>query len=185
LPRTAAERGEPGNIRASTEPRAVHSTAAGADRWERLTGAGGEGMVVKPSANLTPGQEELTQPGIKVRGREYLRIICGPDYTESADLDRLRQRGLSAMRSLARREYALGLEALDRVARGDPLAIHKVVFAILACWRSRYPGRRAVAGPAARTRHTGHPPAPARNFEVARGVARVRSTFAAPVVANF
>jgi len=67
------------------------------------------------------------------QGREYLRIIYGPDYTETANLDRLRQRGLGHKRSMAQREYALGLEALDRAARGEPLwRIHECVFAVLA-----------------------------------------------------
>jgi len=109
------------------------SCAAAARWWEELTAAGGEGMVVKPAANLTRGPNGLVQPGLKVRGREYLRIIYGPDYTEPAHLDRLRQRGLSHKRSLALREYALGLEALDRVARGEPLwRVHECVFAVLA-----------------------------------------------------
>jgi protein phosphatase len=90
-------------------------------------------MVVKPAANLTRGSKGLVQPGLKVRGREYLRIIYGPDYTETANLDRLRQRGLGHKRSMAQREYALGLEALDRAARGEPLwRIHECVFAVLA-----------------------------------------------------
>src|SRR5262249_48639392 len=97
------------------------SMAAATSWWEDLPAAGGEGMVVKPAANLVRGPKELGQPGLKVRGREYLRIIYGPDYTEPANLDRLRQRGLSHKRSLALREYALGLEALDRVARREPL----------------------------------------------------------------
>ena len=98
-----------------------------------LTGAGGEGMVVKPAANLTRASKGLVQPGLKVRGREYLRIIYGPDYTEPANLGRLRQRGLGHKRSMAQREYALGLEALDRVARGEPLwRVHECVFAVLA-----------------------------------------------------
>jgi RNA repair, ligase-Pnkp-associating, region of Hen1/PNKP adenylyltransferase domain, C-terminal region/PNKP adenylyltransferase domain, ligase domain len=78
-------------------------------------------------------QSGLVQPGLKVRGREYLRLIYGPDYTEPGQLDRLRQRALSHKRSLALREYALGLEALDRVARGEPLwRVHECVFAVLA-----------------------------------------------------
>ena len=81
----------------------------------------GRGHGGQPAANLTRGPTGLVQPGLKVRGREYLRIIYGPDYTEPAHLVRLRQRGLSHKRSLALREYALGLEALDRVARGEPL----------------------------------------------------------------
>ena len=109
------------------------SVAAATRWWEDLTAAGGEGMVVKPAANLTRGAHGLVQPGLKVRGREYLRIIYGPDYTEPANLTRLRQRGLSHKRSLALREYALGLEALDRVARGEPLwRVHECVFAVLA-----------------------------------------------------
>ena len=109
------------------------STAAGAAWWEELTAAGGEGMVVKPAVNLTRGRKGIVQPGLKVRGREYLRIIYGPDYTEQRHLTRLRQRGLGHKRSMALREYALGLEALDRVARGEPLwRVHECVFAVLA-----------------------------------------------------
>jgi protein phosphatase len=107
--------------------------AAATAWWEELTEAGGEGMVVKPADNLTRGAKGLVQPGLKVRGREYLRLIYGPDYTEPANLTRLRQRALSHKRSLALREYALGLEALDRVAGGEPLwRVHECVFAVLA-----------------------------------------------------
>ena len=109
------------------------SVAAATDWWFESTGAGGEGMVVKPAANLTRGRKGLVQPGLKVRGREYLRIIYGPDYTEPTNLERLRPRGLGHKRSLALREYALGLEGLDRVARGEPLwRVHECVFAVLA-----------------------------------------------------
>ena len=114
----------------TTDP---ESAAAATTWWSGLTAAGGEGMVVKPAANLTRGRKGLVQPGLKVRGREYLRIIYGPDYTEPANLVRLRSRGLAHKRSLALREYALGLEALDRVARGEPLwRVHQCVFAVLA-----------------------------------------------------
>ncbi|MEV5897150.1 polynucleotide kinase-phosphatase [Nonomuraea fuscirosea] len=95
--------------------------------WEKLTAAGGEGMVVKPAVP-TPGR---VQPGVKVRGREYLRIIYGPDYTESLDV--LRRRFLGKKRSLALREYALGLEALTRLADGEAgWRVHEPVFAVLA-----------------------------------------------------
>ncbi|NUP00132.1 MAG: polynucleotide kinase-phosphatase [Nonomuraea sp.] len=95
--------------------------------WESLTAAGGEGMVVKPAA-YAPGR---VQPGVKVRGREYLRIVYGPDYTESLDV--LRRRFLGKKRSLALREYALGLEALSRLADGEPgWRVHEPVFAVLA-----------------------------------------------------
>ncbi|MCC2314361.1 polynucleotide kinase-phosphatase [Cellulomonas xiejunii] len=109
------------------------SRAAGVAWWHDLTSAGGEGMVVKPLANLVRGRKGLVQPGIKVRGREYLRIIYGPDYTEPQHLTRLRSRHLGRKRSLALREYALGLEALARLSAGEPLwRVHEAVFAVLA-----------------------------------------------------
>jgi protein phosphatase len=106
------------------------SVAAGVAWWSSLTEAGGEGMVVKPAGGLADG---FIQPGLKVRGREYLRIIYGPDYLEPVNLARLRRRALGHKRSLALREYALGLEALDRMALGEPLwRVHECVFAVLA-----------------------------------------------------
>ncbi len=95
--------------------------------WAELTAAGGEGMVVKP-ALVPPGR---VQPGLKVRGREYLRIIYGPDYTGSLDL--LRQRQLGTKRRLAQREHGLGLDALAAFVAGEPLwRVHQSVFAVLA-----------------------------------------------------
>jgi len=109
------------------------SRAAAVAWWEELTGEGGEGMVVKPAGFVAQGRRGLAQPGIKVRGPEYLRIIYGPEYVEPDNLERLRQRGLGHKRSLAQREYALGLESLDRLARGEPLwRVHECVFAVLA-----------------------------------------------------
>jgi protein phosphatase len=101
--------------------------------WEDLTGAGGEGMVVKPWSGLVRGPRGLVQPGVKCRGREYLRIIYGPDYLEPANLTRLRERNITRKRSLALREYALGIEGLERAARGEPLwRVHECVFGVLA-----------------------------------------------------
>jgi hypothetical protein len=110
------------------------SCAAAARWWEELTARGGEGMVVKPLASLARTESgRLVQPGVKVRGREYLRIIYGPDYTRPEHLARLRDRSLGHKRSLALREYALGVEALDRLAEGEPLwRVHEAVFAVLA-----------------------------------------------------
>ncbi len=101
--------------------------------WEDLTGRGGEGMVVKPVDVVHRGQKGLTQPGIKCRGPEYLRIIYGPEYTAEANLTRLRSRGLGHKRSLALREFALGIEALERFVAGEPLyRVHECVFGVLA-----------------------------------------------------
>lgn len=101
--------------------------AEAADWWLELTSAGGEGIVVKP-AHLTDGR---LQPALKVRGREYLRIIYGPDYTDSLDV--LRDRPLGRKRQLARREHGLGLEALAAFVNREPLwKVHQLVFAVLA-----------------------------------------------------
>ncbi|MGJ6963101.1 polynucleotide kinase-phosphatase [Streptosporangium sp. G11] len=111
------------------DPASPESTEAATAWWSALTGEGGEGMVVKPLEPLD-GRSRV-QPGVKVRGREYLRIIYGPDYTESLDV--LRRRFLGRKRSLALREHALGLEALSRLAEGEPLwRVHEAVFAVLA-----------------------------------------------------
>ncbi|MEW5988765.1 MAG: polynucleotide kinase-phosphatase, partial [Chloroflexota bacterium] len=101
--------------------------------WHELTDGGGEGMVVKPLNLVTIAQGELIQPAVKCRGREYLRLIYGPEYTAPANLARLRQRGTSAKRSLALREFALGIEALERFVRREPLRrVHECVFGVLA-----------------------------------------------------
>jgi protein phosphatase len=112
----------------------AESVRAGVDWWLEMTGRGGEGMVVKPlQAVVRSPQGRLVQPGIKCRGREYLRIIYGAEYTRPENLARLRGRFLNHKRSLAIREYALGLEALDRLAEGEPLwRVHEAVFAVLA-----------------------------------------------------
>jgi len=109
------------------------SEAEAARWWEEMTAAGGEGMVVKPLDWIQRDSRGLVQPAVKCRGREYLRIIYGPEYTAPTDLERLRRRGLSHKRSLALREFALGMEALQRFAEGEPLyRVHECVFAVLA-----------------------------------------------------
>ena len=101
--------------------------------WEALTAAGGEGMVVKPLEFITRGKKGLVQPALKVRGREYLRIIYGPEYTRPEHLERLRARGLTAKRTLALREFALGLEGLARLVRREPLRrVHECVLGVTA-----------------------------------------------------
>ena len=101
--------------------------------WDRLTANGGEGMVVKPLPFVARGRRGLVQPAVKCRGQEYLRIIYGPEYTLPEHLGRLRSRRLGAKRSLALREFALGVEALERFVRREPLRrIHECVFGVLA-----------------------------------------------------
>ncbi|POM22892.1 Bis(5'-nucleosyl)-tetraphosphatase PrpE [asymmetrical] [Actinomadura rubteroloni] len=107
------------------------SEAAATAWWTDLTGRGGEGMVVKPLGPVPDGR--TVQPGLKCRGREYLRIIYGPDYTEPGTLEILRRRALGRKRSLASREHALGVEALERLVAREPLwRRHQPVFGVLA-----------------------------------------------------
>jgi protein phosphatase len=113
-----------------TEPGADQAVTAW---WEQITGAGGEGMVVKPLVPVTRGRRGPAQPGVKCRGPEYLRIIYGPEYTIPANLDRLRDRNLARKRALAASEFALGVEALERFTRREPLfRVHECVFGVLA-----------------------------------------------------
>ena len=109
------------------------SEQAAIEWWTELTAAGGEGMVVKPTEVVASTRRGIVQPGIKCRGPEYLRIIYGPEYTTPEQLERLRQRSLGHKRSLAIREFALGIEALERFVRHEPLyRVHECVFGVLA-----------------------------------------------------
>lgn len=109
------------------------SCEAGAVWWRQLTEHGGEGMVVKPEQFVVHGRHGLVQPAIKCRGPEYLRIIYGSDYDQPKNLTRLRVRSLSLKRSLALREFALGIESLERFVRNEALRhVHECVFGVLA-----------------------------------------------------
>ena len=109
------------------------SVNAAIQKWDELTDQGGEGIVIKPLDFVVKGKRGLVQPAVKCRGREYLRIIYGPEYTLPKNLERLRARGLSQKRSLAIREFALGVEGLERFVNREPLSkVHECVFGVLA-----------------------------------------------------
>ena len=109
------------------------SQQQGVDWWLELTSRGGEGMVVKPYQFISTGSKGLVQPAVKCRGLEYMRIIYGPGYTLPANHSRLPKRGLATKRSLALREFALGIESLERFVRQEPLRrVHECVFGVLA-----------------------------------------------------
>jgi len=115
------------------DPNDEDSVKSTIDWWLDLTARGGEGMVVKPFDFIAYGKEGLLQPAVKCRGSEYLRIIYGPEYDMKENLDRLKSRGLSRKRSLALREFALGVEGLERFVRKEPLRrVHESVFGVLA-----------------------------------------------------
>ena len=101
--------------------------------WLDMTNAGGEGMVVKPMDFISFQGNKPIQPAVKCRGAEYLRIIYGLEYSLPEHLERLKQRGLGKKRSLALREFALGIEALERFVSNAPLRqTHECVFGVLA-----------------------------------------------------
>ena len=109
------------------------SAAEATNWWLSMTGRGGEGMVVKPASSIVRTARGLVLPGVKCRGREYLRIIYGPEYLETAHLERLRSRSLGRKSSLARQEFALGIEAQDRFVANEHLSrVHECVFGVLA-----------------------------------------------------
>jgi protein phosphatase len=109
------------------------SEASAVAWWEDLTAGGGEGMVVKPLDVIARDGRRVAQPGIKCRGREYLRIIYGAEYTSPDQLERLRERSLGHKRALAIREFGLGIEALERFVAAEPLyRVHECVFGVLA-----------------------------------------------------
>ena len=122
----------------ATPYRVVHlhdpaDVAAATQWWEDLTDAGGEGMVVKPYDFIPTTRKGLLQPALKCRGPEYLRIIYGPDYRLPGNLERLKERGVKAKRNLALREFALGVEGLERFVAHAPLReVHQCVFGVLA-----------------------------------------------------
>jgi len=110
-----------------------NSVLAGIEWWKELTATGGEGMVVKPLDFIAKNGNELLQPAVKCRGREYLRIIYGPEYMLDNHLERLKKRSLAKKRNLALSEFALGMEALERFVQKEPLyRVHECVFGVLA-----------------------------------------------------
>ncbi|WP_315789572.1 polynucleotide kinase-phosphatase [Fischerella sp. JS2] len=109
------------------------SEAEGVHWWEELTAMGGEGIVVKPMQFIVKSNRGIIQPAVKCRGQEYLRMIYGLEYSAPENMQRLRQRGLTLKRSLAKREFALGVEALERFITYAPLrCVHECIVGILA-----------------------------------------------------
>lgn len=122
----------------STRYKTVHvndenSCAEGIRWWEDLTAAGGDGIVIKPMDFIHQGQKGVVQPALKCRGMEALRLVYGPEYSLPDNLVRLKKRGLGKKRAIAFREFALGIESLERFVNKNSLQdVHECVFGILA-----------------------------------------------------
>jgi protein phosphatase len=110
-----------------------NSVKEACDWWEEITKEGREGMVIKPLDFTLTRKGRVIQPAIKCRGRDYLRIIYGPEYTAVKHMQRLKSRNLSKKRAMAIREYSLGIEALERFIANQPLRkVHECVFGVMA-----------------------------------------------------
>ena len=68
---------------------------------------GGEGYIVKLSGPLVQYDQcgQLLLPMLKVRGRDYLRIIYGIDYLEPHYLKRLQKRSIGKKRSMSFKQH--------------------------------------------------------------------------------
>ena len=98
------------------------SEAAAIAWWEELTGRGGEGMVVKPVDVVIAVRRASRSRASSAAGPSTSASSTAPSTRADANLSRLRARGLGHKRSLALREFALGIEALERfVARRTAL----------------------------------------------------------------
>ena len=109
------------------------SQAAGSRLVDRTDGAGrrghgGQAARLHPPRQAGPGAagREVPGPGVPA---DHLR----PRLHDAENLTRLRSRGLGHKRSLALREFALGIEGLERFVRREPLRrVHECVFGVLA-----------------------------------------------------
>ena len=100
-------------------------------RFEEITAARNEGLIIK-APDLLPRGTTVT-PLIKVRAREYPRIIYGPEYGRLEALPGLRKCSTGRKRTMARIGTVLGQESLARFVDREPMArVHEVVSASMA-----------------------------------------------------
>ena len=90
-------------------------------------------MVVKPVDVVHQGRRASPSPASSAAAPSTCASSTARSTRAEANLDRLRARGLGHKRSLALREFALGIEALERFVAGEPLyRVHECVFGVLA-----------------------------------------------------
>jgi len=101
--------------------------------WKEITSEGHEGIVIKPEFYIAKSKGKLLQPAIKVRGRKYLNIIYGMDYLLPENLARLKNRNTGKKQKLALKEFALGVEGINRYVNEESIErVHECVLATLA-----------------------------------------------------
>lgn len=103
------------------------------DWWEEINNLGGEGIVAKPQTFIVKKQGNLLQPAIKCRGREFLRLTFGPEYTDPISMRILREQNVVGKQIFSLKEFSLGIEAMTRFIQHESKSrIQECIFGIVA-----------------------------------------------------
>lgn len=99
--------------------------------WLDVTTKGYEGVMFKTETFIeTNDNGDTILPMMKVRGKDYLRIIYGINYDDKKYLDKLKNRSVSKKRFLHYKQTALAIESVKLFANGESLEKwHDYVFA--------------------------------------------------------
>lgn len=117
------------------------SKEASVRRWLDYCESGGEGFVYKTPTFFTLGSTGFPiQPAMKVRGRDYLRIIYGMDYLQPEYFDRLKQRGTKMKRLLAVQEQEIAIHILRCFINGNEIERLRAVGAFLGLEYAAFEG---------------------------------------------
>eukprot|EP01124_Arcella_intermedia_P031247 TRINITY_DN7008_c0_g1_i1.p1 TRINITY_DN7008_c0_g1~~TRINITY_DN7008_c0_g1_i1.p1 ORF type:complete len:895 (-),score=266.38 TRINITY_DN7008_c0_g1_i1:6-2690(-) len=98
--------------------------------WEQYCNNGGEGWVVKLPKQFqdTPDGQMIT-PMLKVRGREYLRLVYGLDYLDPNYFAMIKKREISPKRKLSRLQFELQDSIIKCFLNGHKHELIKYVIA--------------------------------------------------------
>ena len=101
------------------------------DFWLDITSKGYEGVMFKSETFVEKNADGKTiLPMMKVRGKDYLRIIYGINYNDKKYLDKLRYRNVSKKRFLHYTEMSLSIESIKLFSNGEPFnKWHDYIFA--------------------------------------------------------
>ena len=81
--------------------------------WKKYCANGGEGYVIKPvDPVLFMNNGYFIQPALKVRGKDYLRLIYGIDYLDPDYFAKVTYRKVKGKRALAAKEFELSIKIL-------------------------------------------------------------------------
>jgi len=95
--------------------------------WEDYCNNNGEGYVFKPSETIFMPTGYFIQPALKVRGKDYLRLIYGIDYLDKDYFDKVSRRCIKNKRALAIREFDLSIKILNAFLYRNSVELHKLI----------------------------------------------------------